>query len=167
MPPIMDIGPYPQYIQFVLSVTNHVSKTVTGICFNVTVMPVDNQPPQVEKLFSFLSFLLHVDMRTYREKCAYVVFQVITNPMTVEEGGECWLSPEHLLLSDIDSMEEALQVELQREPRHGALQLDGLSLKLGQAFTVQDLKSLKVRSDILLHSCQISQTTHTYFTLLS
>uniref|UniRef100_A0A3Q1H8X6 C-type lectin domain-containing protein n=1 Tax=Anabas testudineus TaxID=64144 RepID=A0A3Q1H8X6_ANATE len=116
MPPIMDIGPYPQYIQFVLSVTNHVSKTVTGICFNVTVMPVDNQPPQV-----------------------------ITNPMTVEEGGECWLSPEHLLLSDIDSMEEALQVELQREPRHGALQLDGLSLKLGQAFTVQDLKSLKVR----------------------
>ncbi|XP_075307838.1 FRAS1-related extracellular matrix protein 1a isoform X3 [Odontesthes bonariensis] len=46
MPPIMDIGPYPQYIQFVLAVTNHLGKTVPGICFNVTVMPVDNQPPQ-------------------------------------------------------------------------------------------------------------------------
>lgn len=49
MPPIMDIGPYPQYIQMILSVTNHLGKTVPGICFNITVMPVDNQPPQVEK----------------------------------------------------------------------------------------------------------------------
>ncbi|MEQ2159134.1 hypothetical protein GOODEAATRI_019435 [Goodea atripinnis] len=48
MPPIMDIGPYPQYIQFILSVTNHLGKTITGICFNITLMPVDNQPPQVE-----------------------------------------------------------------------------------------------------------------------
>ncbi|XP_075943318.1 FRAS1-related extracellular matrix protein 1a [Anarhichas minor] len=116
MPPVMDIGPYPQYIQFVLSVTNLLGKTVTGICFNITVVPVDNQPPQV-----------------------------ITNPPTVDEGGQCWLGPEHLLLSDVDSVEEALQVVLQREPQHGALQLDGLALKPGQAFTVQDLKSLKVR----------------------
>ncbi|XP_045921786.1 FRAS1-related extracellular matrix protein 1a [Micropterus dolomieu] len=116
MPPIMDIGPYPQHIQFVLSVTNHLGKTVTGICFNVTVVPVNNQPPQV-----------------------------ITSPLTVDEGGESWLGPEHLQLSDVDSMEEVLLVELQREPQHGALQLGGLPLKAGHAFTVQDLKSLKVR----------------------
>uniref|UniRef100_A0A8D0D5C7 Fras1 related extracellular matrix 1a n=1 Tax=Sander lucioperca TaxID=283035 RepID=A0A8D0D5C7_SANLU len=116
MPPVLDIGPYPQYIQFVLSVTNHLGKTVTGICFNITVVPVDNQPPQV-----------------------------ITNPLTVDEGGECWLSPEHLLLSDVDSMEEVLQVVLQREPQHGALQIGGLPLNPGHSFTVQDLKSLKVR----------------------
>ncbi|XP_078131977.1 FRAS1-related extracellular matrix protein 1a isoform X3 [Sander vitreus] len=116
MPPVLDIGPYPQYIQFVLSVTNQLGKTVTGICFNITVVPVDNQPPQV-----------------------------ITNPLTVDEGGECWLGPEHLLLSDVDSMEEALQVVLQREPQHGALQLGGLPLNPGHSFTVQDLKSLKVR----------------------
>lgn len=47
MPPILDIGPNPQHIQMVLSVTNHLGRTVTGICFNITVMPVDNQPPQV------------------------------------------------------------------------------------------------------------------------
>ncbi|XP_059211374.1 FRAS1-related extracellular matrix protein 1a [Centropristis striata] len=116
MPPIMDIGPYPQNIQFVLSVTNHLGKTVTGICFNITVLPVDNQPPQV-----------------------------ITSPLTVDEGGECWLSLEHLTLSDVDSMEDALQVVLRREPQHGALQRGSLLLKPGHTFTMQDLKSLKVR----------------------
>ncbi|XP_069576815.1 FRAS1-related extracellular matrix protein 1-like isoform X3 [Brachyistius frenatus] len=116
MPPIMDIGPYPQYIHFYLSVSNHLGKTVPGICFNITVVPVDNQPPQV-----------------------------ITNPLTVDEGGDCWLSPKHLLLSDVDSVEETLQVELQRDPQHGALQHGGLPLKPGQTFTLQDLKSLKVR----------------------
>lgn len=70
----------------------------------------------------------------------------------MDEGGECWLSTEHLLLTDVDSMEEAMQVELQMEPQHGALQLAGLLLKPGQAFTVQDLKSFKVRSDILVYS---------------
>ncbi|XP_074518325.1 FRAS1-related extracellular matrix protein 1a isoform X2 [Halichoeres trimaculatus] len=116
MPPIMDIGPYPQHIQFILSVTNHLDKTVTGICFNITVVPVDNQPPQV-----------------------------ITNPLTIEEGGESSVGPEHLLLSDVDSMEESLRVELQKEPQHGVLQLGSLSLKQGQAFTMQDLRNLKVR----------------------
>ncbi|XP_071782184.2 FRAS1-related extracellular matrix protein 1a [Centroberyx gerrardi] len=116
MPPIMDIGPYPQHIQFVLSITNQLGRTITGICFNITVVPVDNQPPEV-----------------------------ITNHLTVDEGAECWLGPDHLLLSDVDSMEGALQVELRREPQHGALQVGGLPLKAGQAFTVRDLKSLKVR----------------------
>ncbi|KAM6909056.1 FRAS1-related extracellular matrix protein 1a [Xenentodon cancila] len=116
MPPIVDIGPYPQYVQFVLSVTNRLGKMVPGICFNITVMPVDNQPPQV-----------------------------ITNPLTVDEGGQCWLGPEHLLLADVDSVEEALLVELQREPDHGTVQFGGPPLKPGQTFTLKDLKSLKVR----------------------
>jgi len=47
MPPIEDVGPEPQHVQFVLSITNHLGITVTGICFNITVLPVDNQPPQV------------------------------------------------------------------------------------------------------------------------
>lgn len=60
MPPIMDIGPYPQYIQMILSVTNHLGKTVPGICFNITVVPVDNQPPQVENTaVSSLTHSLH------------------------------------------------------------------------------------------------------------
>lgn len=78
MPPIMDIGPYPQYIQFVLSVTNHLGKTVTGICFNITVEPVDNQPPQVEKkMVSFLSHFLRVDMWIYREGVDMLCFRLL------------------------------------------------------------------------------------------
>lgn len=93
------------------------------------------------------------------------MFQVITNHLTVDEGGECWLGPEHLLLSDVDSMEKALQVELRREPQHGALQLGGLPLNPGHAFTVQDLKRLKVRSDtlrrFLLHVMWDMRLNHT------
>ncbi|KAK5610326.1 hypothetical protein CRENBAI_006856, partial [Crenichthys baileyi] len=116
MPPIVDIGPYPQYIQFILSVTNHLGKTITGICFNITLMPVDNQPPQV-----------------------------ITNALTVDEGGEHFLDPEQLQLSDVDSVPEALHVELRREPQHGVLHLDGYPFTPGQNFTLQDLINHKVR----------------------
>ncbi|MED6245433.1 FRAS1- extracellular matrix protein 1, partial [Ataeniobius toweri] len=115
MPPIMDIGPYPQYIQFILSVTNHLGKTITGICFNITLMPVDNQPPQI-----------------------------ITNALTVDEGGERFLDPEQLQLSDVDSVLEALHMELRREPEHGVLHLDGHPFTPGQNFTLQDLINHKV-----------------------
>lgn len=59
MPPVLDIGPYPQNVQLILSVTNPLGKTVTGVCLNITVLPVDNQAPQVIKqtvLFELLSW---------------------------------------------------------------------------------------------------------------
>ncbi|XP_032439077.1 FRAS1-related extracellular matrix protein 1a isoform X6 [Xiphophorus hellerii] len=123
MPPIMDIGPYPRHIQFILSLTNHLGKTITGLCFNITLLPVDNQPPQV-----------------------------VTKPLTVDEGGEHFLGPEHLQLSDVDSVPEALHVELQREPERGLLYLGGHPLTLGQNFTLQDLIRRKVSLPLqLLH----------------
>lgn len=87
-----------------------------------------------------------------KKRSGIILFQVVTKLLTVDEGGECWLSPENVLLSDMDSREEALQMQLQREPHHGALHLGGLHVKQGHVFTVQDLKSLKVRSDMLLDS---------------
>lgn len=91
------------------------------------------------------------------------VFQVVTHPLSVEEGGETQLGPQNLLLSDVDSMEEALQVRLQREPQHGSLHLGHLQLQPGHAFTVQDLKILKVRSEICLihfhNACGIHSTS--------
>lgn len=149
MPPIMDIGPEPQLIRLVLSVTNHLGKTVTGICFNITVLPVDNQPPQVGRQL----FLSHeLDVGVCKKPCGHAMFQVVTSVMTVDEGEESMVSLDNVLLSDVDSRVEVLQVQLQREPRHGALQIGGFTLKPGCTFTVQDLKTLKVRSDILLHS---------------
>ncbi|CAL8241709.1 unnamed protein product [Merluccius merluccius] len=116
MPPIEDVGPYPQHVQFVLSITNHLGNTVTGICFNITVLPVDNQPPQVK-----------------------------TNPLTVDEGGVCRLGLEHLLLVDVDSSPDDLSLVVRRGPRHGTLHLGGSPLAPGHALTLQDLRSQDVR----------------------
>ncbi|XP_058637530.1 FRAS1-related extracellular matrix protein 1a [Onychostoma macrolepis] len=116
MPPILDIGPFPQHIQFVLSVTNQQGSTTAGICFNITVLPVDNLAPEV-----------HV------------------KPLAVDEGGESWVSEDHMRLSDQDSLQDSLHVELKTGPQHGSIYLDGTAMSPGQIFTVRDLKSLKVR----------------------
>nr|XP_061810632.1 FRAS1-related extracellular matrix protein 1a [Nerophis lumbriciformis] len=116
MPPTVDVGPFPRYIQFILTVTNQHGKKLEGICFNITVIPVNNQPPQV-----------------------------ITKALTVDEGGECWLGPEHLILSDVDTVQEALKLELLSAPKHGMLQLNGLALHPGHSCTLHDIASRKVR----------------------
>ncbi|XP_054656687.1 FRAS1-related extracellular matrix protein 1a [Dunckerocampus dactyliophorus] len=116
MSPISDIGPFPRHVQFVLSVTNQHGKKLDGICFNVTLIPVDNQLPQV-----------------------------ITNSVVVDEGGSSLLGPEHLMVSDVDSIKDSLRLELLREPKHGALQLNGLPLKPGENFRLHDLTSRIVR----------------------
>uniref|UniRef100_A0A8C1Q760 Fras1 related extracellular matrix 1a n=1 Tax=Cyprinus carpio TaxID=7962 RepID=A0A8C1Q760_CYPCA len=116
MPPILDIGPFPQHIQFVLSVTNQQGSTTAGICFNVTVLPEDNLAPEV-----------HVE------------------PLAVDEGGESWVSEDHMRLSDQDSLQDSLHVELKTGPQHGSIYLDGTAMSPGHTFTVRDLKSLKVR----------------------
>ncbi|XP_077057949.1 FRAS1-related extracellular matrix protein 1a isoform X2 [Siphateles boraxobius] len=116
MPPILDIGPYPQHIQFIMSVTNQQGSMTAGICFNITILPVDNLAPEV-----------HV------------------RQLTVDEGGESWVSEEHMRLKDQDSLEDSLHVELKTKPQHGSVYLDGTPMSPGQTFTVRDLKSLKVR----------------------
>lgn len=72
-----------------------------------------------------------------------------TNQLTVDEGGECWVSADYLHLTDVDSLEDSLRVTLKRRPQHGDMYLDGSPLGQGQTFNVRDLKSLKVRSDII------------------
>uniref|UniRef100_A0A8C1D6Q4 FRAS1-related extracellular matrix protein 1 n=1 Tax=Cyprinus carpio carpio TaxID=630221 RepID=A0A8C1D6Q4_CYPCA len=116
MPPILDIGPFPQHIQFVLSVTNQQGSTTAGICSNITVLPEDNLAPEV-----------HV------------------KPLRVDEGGESWVSEDHMRLSDQDSLQDSLHVELKTGPQHGSIYLDGTAMSPGHTFTVRDLKSLKVR----------------------
>ena len=47
MPPLQDIGPEPQHVQFIFSVSNQHGGTLYGVCFNITILPVDNQAPEV------------------------------------------------------------------------------------------------------------------------
>lgn len=116
MPPMEDIGPDAVHIRFVLSVSNHHGGTVRGICFNITLLPVDNQPPQV---FTF--------------------------DMSVEEGGSQQMTMDYIRIIDKDTTQDHLGIILQKAPLHGMVQLDGRAVNEGEQISYQDLIMLKVR----------------------
>nr|XP_014426327.1 FRAS1-related extracellular matrix protein 1 isoform X2 [Pelodiscus sinensis] len=116
MPPIQDIGPEPQHVQFIFSVSNQHGGTLYGICFNITILPVDNQAPEV-----------------------------FTNNLKVKEGGLCIITGNHILMSDVDTKQENLHIYLQRQPLHGIVVLDGFPMNEGDRFTCKDLQTLRVR----------------------
>uniref|UniRef100_A0A3B5AP52 FRAS1-related extracellular matrix protein 1-like n=1 Tax=Stegastes partitus TaxID=144197 RepID=A0A3B5AP52_9TELE len=94
MPPVEDIGPEQLFVQFVFSVSDHHGGTVSGLTFNITVLPVDDQAPQA-----------------------------FTNLLRVEEGGAAFVTEENLLVQDRDSPEVALRVELQRKAGRADIKL--------------------------------------------
>ncbi|XP_058617699.1 FRAS1-related extracellular matrix protein 1b isoform X1 [Onychostoma macrolepis] len=116
MPPIEDIGPEPLFVLFVFSVSDQQGGALTGLTFNITVTPVDNQAPEM-----------------------------FTNLLRVEEGGGSFLMEEHLLVQDVDSSEDQLRVHMKTHPQHGRLELQGTALLEGDSFSLQDLKALRVR----------------------
>ncbi|XP_077082463.1 FRAS1-related extracellular matrix protein 1b isoform X2 [Siphateles boraxobius] len=116
MPPIEDIGPEPLFVQFVFSVSDQQGGALTGLIFNITVTPVDNQAPEM-----------------------------FTNLLRVEEGGGSFLMEEHMLVQDVDSSEDQLRVHVKTQPQHGRLELQGSTLLEGDTFRLQDLKALRVR----------------------
>ncbi|KAM5193950.1 FRAS1-related extracellular matrix protein 1 [Mantella aurantiaca] len=115
MPPMEDIGPDAVHVRFVLSVSNH-HGTLYGICFNITILPVDNQPPQV---FTF--------------------------DMNVEEGGTQQVTMDYIRIIDKDTPQDHLGIILQKAPLHGMVQLDGRAVNEGERFGYQDLSMLRVR----------------------
>ncbi|XP_007954416.1 FRAS1-related extracellular matrix protein 1 [Orycteropus afer afer] len=116
MPPMQDIGPHLRHVQFTFSVSNQHGGTLHGICFNITILPVDNQIPEV-----------------------------FTNPLRVAEGGQCVMSTEHILVSDVDTKLDNIYLFLQRPPLHGRVELNGFPLYTGSTFSWGDLHALKIR----------------------
>ncbi|XP_058157866.1 FRAS1-related extracellular matrix protein 1 [Dasypus novemcinctus] len=116
MPPMEDIGPYLRHVQFSFSVSNQHGGTLHGICFNITVLPVDNQVPEV-----------------------------FAHPLKVAEGDLCFISTEHILVSDMDTKLDNIYLSLQRQPLYGRVELNGFPLNTGDTFSWGDLRSLKVR----------------------
>ncbi|XP_060221768.1 FRAS1-related extracellular matrix protein 1 isoform X2 [Meriones unguiculatus] len=116
MPPMQDIGPTPRHAQFTVSVSNQHGGTLHGICFNITILPVDNQVPEV-----------------------------FTNTLRVAEGGQCTISTEHILVSDVDTPLDSIFLSLQEKPLHGGVELDGFPLLPRSTFSWRDLYTLKVR----------------------
>eukprot|EP00069_Balaena_mysticetus_P021230 bmy_13593T0 len=115
MPPMQDIGPHPRHVQFAFSVSNQHGGTLFGICFNITILPVDNQAPEV-----------------------------FTNPLRVAEGSQCVISTGHVLVSDVDTKLDNIHLSLQRQPQHGRVELNGFPLNTGAIFSWGDLQALKV-----------------------
>ncbi|KAM8875399.1 FRAS1-related extracellular matrix protein 1b [Spinachia spinachia] len=116
MPPVEDIGPEPLFVQFVFSVSDHHGGAASGLLFNITVTPVDDQAPEA-----------------------------FTNLLRVEEGGGAFVTEEHLLVKDRDSREEALRVEVRRMAGRGRLELQGRALQQGDGFSLQDLRGRRLR----------------------
>ncbi|XP_078251766.1 FRAS1-related extracellular matrix protein 1a [Rhinoraja longicauda] len=116
MPPLQDIGPYPQQLQFHFSVSNQHGGTFVGLCFNITVLPVNNQAPEI-----------------------------YTNQLTVKEGGVGQITMDHLLVTDVDTLEDYIKVVLQKKPVHGEVEVNGIPMIEGNMFTLADLKKLRVR----------------------
>ncbi|XP_066224294.1 FRAS1-related extracellular matrix protein 1 isoform X2 [Saccopteryx leptura] len=116
MPPLQDIGPHLRHVQFTFSVSNQHGGTVHGICFNITVLPVDNQAPEI-----------------------------FTNPLRVAEGGNGFISTKHVLVSDVDTKLDSICLSLRTLPQHGRVELNGLPLSTGGTFSWGDLYALKVR----------------------
>ncbi|XP_048147949.1 FRAS1-related extracellular matrix protein 1 isoform X3 [Corvus hawaiiensis] len=116
MPPLQDIGPEPQQVQFIFSVSNQHGGTLYGICFNITILPVDNQAPEV-----------------------------FTTHLRVEEGGMTSVTEGHILISDADTKREHLFLLLLRQPQHGVVELDGIPMNGGDRLSYEDLRTLAAR----------------------
>ncbi|NXG51566.1 FREM1 protein, partial [Psilopogon haemacephalus] len=116
MPPLQDIGPEPQQVQFIFSVSNQHGGTLYGICFNITILPVDNQAPEVS-----------------------------TSHLKVEEGGLSSVTEGHILISDVDTKQEHLLFLLQRQPQHGVVELHGIPMNESDRLSCADLRTLAVR----------------------
>ncbi|KFV14544.1 FRAS1-related extracellular matrix protein 1, partial [Tauraco erythrolophus] len=116
MPPLQDIGPEPQQVQFIFSVSNQHGGTLYGICFNITILPVNNQAPEV-----------------------------FTSHLRVEEGGLTPVTEGHIRISDVDTKREHLLLLLRRQPQHGAVELDGIPMNEGDRLSCGELRALAVR----------------------
>ncbi|KAK7878823.1 hypothetical protein WMY93_034271, partial [Mugilogobius chulae] len=116
MPPIEDIGPDPLSVRFEFSVQDLQGGLVSGLDFNITVLPVDDQKPQA-----------------------------FSNLVRVEEGGSVFISEEHLMVRDRDSPEDALRAHILKGALHGRLEKQGQTLKQGDTFSLLDLRNLRVR----------------------
>ncbi|XP_044157050.1 FRAS1-related extracellular matrix protein 1-like [Bufo gargarizans] len=116
MPPIQDIGPDRLHVQFEFSVSDQHGGRLTGLIFNITVIPVDDQAPKIS-----------------------------THPVRTEEGGSCLITGESLVISDEDTKSENLRILLKSEPRHGNVELRGVPIAEQSSFSLEELLTFKVR----------------------
>uniref|UniRef100_A0A8C4Q9K8 Fras1 related extracellular matrix 1a n=1 Tax=Eptatretus burgeri TaxID=7764 RepID=A0A8C4Q9K8_EPTBU len=120
MPPIKDIGPNSILVQFGFMVTDEHGGTLHEQFFNITVLPVDNQMPEVMK-YTFLYFL------------------------PVAEGDAALLLPRHIMVKDPDTIPGNLRVLISKNPLHGSLEMDGVILFEGDSIALDHIVARRIR----------------------
>ena len=61
------------------------------------------------------------------------------------EGGQCTVSTENILVSDVDTPLDSICLYLRKMPLHGRVELNGFPLNPRDTFSWKDLITLKVR----------------------
>ncbi|KAJ6662587.1 hypothetical protein lerEdw1_011724 [Lerista edwardsae] len=116
MPPLVEMGPDSLFVQFEFSVSDQQGGMMTGLLFNITVMPVDDEAPEI-----------------------------FTNHLKTEEGASSLITGQHLMVTDLDTKNSDIQILLKKSPSHGHIELRGVTMLEGEKFTLGDLHSHSVR----------------------
>ncbi|XP_071952091.1 FRAS1-related extracellular matrix protein 1-like [Antedon mediterranea] len=116
MPPFKEIGSQTRSVQFIYSVSDKHGNSVLGQLFNITILPVDNQPPQI-----------------------------LSNDIMVREGDTTIITHLMLAVTDMDTKLEYVKLRVEEFPNHGTLKLNGVNLDNTKSFIMQDIKHQRLR----------------------
>ncbi|XP_074642151.1 FRAS1-related extracellular matrix protein 1-like [Tubulanus polymorphus] len=110
MPPDADIGTEPAEIVFYYSLSDNTGNTIAPQPFVVRVLPVNNQPPELN-----------------------------TNTVKLKEGAQVTITQAEISATDIDTKSEELEFAVDVLPRHGMLKKYGQNMIRGDKFNLTDL----------------------------
>ncbi|XP_013409601.1 FRAS1-related extracellular matrix protein 1 isoform X2 [Lingula anatina] len=116
MPPSNDIGSTSKQVQFLFSVSDSAGNELTGQSFDITVLPVDNQPPHLK-----------------------------TETVKAKEGGTLAITSNYIMVFDPDTSVADLEFVIEKIPNHGNLTSDGNMLFQGSHVGRQDMAERKFR----------------------
>ncbi|XP_033125634.1 FRAS1-related extracellular matrix protein 1-like [Anneissia japonica] len=116
MPPFKEIGPHARTVQFIYSVHDKHGNSVLGQVFNITILPVDNQTPEI-----------------------------LCNDIMVREGDSTIITHLMLAVTDMDTELSSVILRVTATPHHGSLQLKNVNLASGETFSMQDIKQQRLR----------------------
>ncbi|CAM4594032.1 unnamed protein product [Lepidochelys olivacea] len=109
------------------------------------------EPPNLSEIYDVAKLIFTDSMKSYKQDPAIPMLtssfrtpEIFTNHLTTEEGASFFISGENLMVSDLDTRDDDLRIQLKKCPQYGHIELHGL-IQEGDMFTLEDLQSYKVR----------------------
>ncbi|XP_064476845.1 FRAS1-related extracellular matrix protein 1-like [Ornithodoros turicata] len=110
-----DIGYYQQKVIFDMTLEGRDGRIVPGVVFNVSVLPVNNQPPTFH-----------------------------TGTLMLDEGTTAVITTTELRVHDPDTLPTDLQISVLTVPLHGWLNRNGYTLRVGDLLSPEDIFALRM-----------------------